>query len=248
MATSHDHRHVMLEGAFNMRDMGGVPTRDGYEVRSGRLFRSDALHGLTKVDLEQLRGFGIASVVDLRLEQEIDFLGRAKLVEFGARHIHLPLMTDDPVLPPGTPLPPNLGDLYTLMLSTWPKRFVQAVATLADQENLPAVFHCAAGKDRTGMIAALIYSVLDVDREEIIADYVLTDANMAGIYAAEEANPPPRNDDWPTPPIGYDRAEAHTIRTFLDTLDEQYGSAVNWLRLHGLPAQAIDALRRELLA
>lgn len=247
MTHGHDHRHVMLEGAFNMRDMGGIRTSDGYQVRMGRLFRSDALHGLTETDLELLGGYGFATVVDLRLEQEIAFLGKAKLLELGARHIHLPLLSDDPVLPPGTPMPPNLGDLYTLMLSTWPDRFVQAVATLADWENLPAVFHCAAGKDRTGITAAFIYSVLGVDREEIIADYVLTDANMERIIAAEAANPQPATNNRQRPPASYDRAEARTISTLLETLDEQFGSPVEWLRLNGLPDRAIDALRRELL-
>ncbi len=248
MSSPHHRRHLVLEGAFNMRDMGGVPTTDGYQVRTGRLFRADALHGLTKADLEVLRAYSITSVVDLRLQQEIAFLGQAKLVELGARHIHLPVTTEAPVVPAGTPLPPNLGELYALILTTWPDRFVRVVETLANRENLPAVFHCAAGKDRTGITAALIYSALGVDRAEIIADYVLTDANMEGIYAAEEANPPPRNDDWPVQPAGYDRAEELTIRTFLQILDDQHGSAVEWLRRNGLPDRAIDELRQELLA
>lgn len=239
-------RHMVLEGAFNMRDLGGVPTTDGYTVRTGKLFRSDALHNLTPADLQALGIYGIASVVDLRRDDEIAHLGVARLTDHGARHIHLPLMGNERLYDESEI--PAMGEIYRLIASKWPDRFVRVVEMLSRQETLPAVFHCAAGKDRTGMTAALIYSILGVEREVIIADYVLTDANMEPILELERHNAPPRPDDWVEPPASHTRAEAATISAFLDALDHEFGSPVAWLQNHGLPESAIESLRREMLA
>lgn len=247
MSTERDRRHLVLEGAFNMRDLGGVPTADGYQVKTGKLFRADALHNLTAPDLEVLGAYGIASVVDLRTDDEIGTFGKARLVEHGVRHLHIPLMGDEPLLTRDAELP-ALGEIYLMMVTKWPDRFVRAVETLSTLENMPSVFHCAAGKDRTGMTAALIYSFLGVEREVIIADYVLTDANMDRILELEKQNAPPRDDDWVEYPASHSRAEAATITTFLDALDEQFGSPVAWLHVNGLSDRSVETLRRELLA
>ncbi len=241
-----DHRrHVVLEGAFNMRDLGGIPTADGYTVRTGKLFRADALHNLTPADLQVLGIYGIASVVDLRREDEIALLGKARLTDHGARHIHMPLMGDE-ALHDETQLP-SMGEIYTMIAAKWPDRFVRVIEAIAQVENMPAVFHCAAGKDRTGMTAALIYSVLGVERVQIVADYVLTDANMDRILKAERQQAATHSAAPVEYPASYSRAEAVTISTFLQSLDDQFGSPVAWLKHHGLPDSAIESLRRELL-
>lgn len=247
MATIHDQRQLALEGAFNMRDLGHVTTADGYEVRSGKLFRADALHKLTPADLELLGAFGITAVIDLRSEHEITRTGPARLTEQGARHLHRPIMGGDPSRPERENMPANLGHMYTLMAKHSADRFVEAMETLSSVDNMPAVFHCAAGKDRTGITAALIYSVLNVDRETIIADYVLTDANMVRMRAQLMEAQPELAAQAGKYPESFMRAEDATIRTFLGELDEEFGSPVEWLRFSGLNETSIDTLRRELL-
>lgn len=240
-------RHIALEGAYNVRDLGGVPTADGYQVRNGKLFRADALHKLTPADLELLGAFGIATVVDLRSEKEITDTGVARITEQGARHIHLPIMGGDPTEPNIEDVPPTLGHHYTIMATNFPDRFVTTVETLASTRNLPAVFHCAAGKDRTGITAALIYSILGVDRETIIADYVLTDANMQRMREQLMAAQPQPAEETRSYPESYMRAEDTTIRIFLGELDAQFGSPVDWLKQNGLRESSVETLRSELL-
>lgn len=246
MSQLSEKRQLILEGAFNMRDLGHVATADGYEVRGGKLFRADALHNLTATDLETLGAFGIAAIIDLRSEAELTSTGPARLTEQGARHIHKPLMGGDPAKPDNQEEPGSLGHLYTLMAKHGPNRFVDTVETLATIENMPAVFHCAAGKDRTGITAALIYSILGVDRETIIADYVLTDANMTRMMEQLMAGRPEMVRDNPYPE-GYMRAEDATIRTFLSEMDEEFGSPTEWLLTNGLRESSIETLRKELL-
>lgn len=247
MSTIQEKRQLALEGAFNVRDLGHVTTADGYEVRNGKLFRADALHNLTATDLELLGGLGIAAVVDLRSDNEIANAGPARLTEQGARHIHKPIMGSDPAKPDRENMPESLGHLYTLMAKHGASRFVDTVETLATIENMPAVFHCAAGKDRTGITAALIYSILGVDREAIIADYVLTDANMQRMRAQLMEGRPEAAAQAGKYPESYLRAEDATIRTFLGELDEEFESPVEWLLTSGLREASIETLRKELL-
>lgn len=247
MSTINDRRQLALEGAFNMRDLGHVSTEDGYEVRNGKLFRADALHKLTPADLELLGKLGIQAIIDLRSENEIASTGPARLTEQGARHIHKPIMGGDPARPDRDNMPESLGHLYTLMAKHGADRFVDTVETLATIENIPAVFHCAAGKDRTGITAALIYSILKVDRETIIADYVITDANMVRMRAQLMEGQPELANQTREYPESYMRAEDSTIRTFLRELDEEFGSPVEWLLKSGLQKSSIETLRRELL-
>ena len=248
MSSNHDRRHLILEGAYNMRDLGHVSTTDGYKVRSGKLFRSDALHGLTSADLEQLGVLGIASVIDLRADEEITQMGKARLTDHGARHIHRPLVSRDPVVPTSSDFPENMGELYVTLALNGPDRFVRALEAIAMLENMPAVFHCAAGKDRTGMVTALLYSILGVAEDVIVADYVLTDANMDRFLAAEKQRGELPPDDLPAVPASYARAEALTITTFLNGLNEQFGSPVEWLKQHGIDDRLIEQFRREMLA
>lgn len=248
MSMLQDQRQLALEGAFNVRDLGHVTTEDGHEIRNGKLFRADALHKLTSSDLELLGGLGIATVVDLRSENEIANTGPARLTEQGARHIHMPIFGSDPARPDRVNMPESLGHLYTLMAKHGADRFVDVVETLATIENMPAVFHCAAGKDRTGITAALIYSVLGVDRETIITDYVLTDANMQRMRAQLMESRPEAAAQAGKYPESYMRAEDATIRTFLAELDEEFGSPVDWLLTSGLRNSSIETLRSKLLA
>ncbi|MCO5214969.1 MAG: tyrosine-protein phosphatase [Thermomicrobiales bacterium] len=239
-------RIIELEGAFNVRDLGGLPTTDGYEVRYGKLFRSDALGRLTDQDMALMERYGISTVLDLRTDDEIAEHGVARLIDNGARHVHIRLMEQDP----GEPLPSHpsrtLGELYSYMARKGPDKFVETITFLGETGNMPAVFHCAAGKDRTGITAALVYSVLGVDREDIIRDYVITEEAMQRVIArlslSEQAREGTRQVH-----SSYLHAEDETLRTFLTWLDEAYGSPVQWLLDSGMQTNVIDNLKREML-
>jgi protein-tyrosine phosphatase len=232
--TAHEARFVHLDGAHNFRDLGGLPTIDGGETRSGVIFRSDALHHLEPTDVERLLELGMRTVIDLRSSVELERTGRGPLAATPVGWVHAPLSHGAA----GAPLPPALaeGDLgrhYVESLAERTKTLAQVIAHLATPEHVPAVFHCTAGKDRTGMVAALVLSLVGVPDDVIVEDYTLTDERMVLVMERIRAS-----GDFPEPvaPVAarVARAEAASMVTFLDALRRTYGGAVGWARSAGM--------------
>lgn len=181
-------RHIPLQGASNFRDFGGYLTADGRRVARGRLFRSDRLSDLTDGDCEALAAYGIRFVYDLRRASELEAYPTRWPGEAAPELIHSPMFPDGEhqnVLQRaglgGTAPDAELArqvmremnvrmvtDAYSL--TTLSRIF----ARLAGGDAFPALFHCAAGKDRTGVTCALILSSLGVSREDVVADFMLT--------------------------------------------------------------------------
>jgi protein-tyrosine phosphatase len=195
-----------LEKATNARDLGGYPTRDGRVVRSGLLFRSNALNRLSDADVEAVGKLGLACVIDFRHQQEIDMVGADRLPSPAPRTVHLPLFDPDhdvftavsAVLKgqAGVEAIAHLREdaatggaavmmveLYRRFVSNAESRatFAEAMRLIATPDALPLLFHCTAGKDRTGWLAATVLTTLDVARNTILADYLrTTELNLGG--------------------------------------------------------------------
>lgn len=177
-----ERRHIPLEGNLNLRDLGGYQSGDGRRVRTGCLFRSDELHRLTDADLEVLRDLGIRVVVDLRNEQEravrpsrlphgVDVRERTSPWSGGD------LRTTEELIVAGE-LPVRDDDIFAGIYVDLLERLtpeLRAILELAvDAPTRPLLFHCAAGKDRTGIAAAVLLGVLGVTDDAILDDYELT--------------------------------------------------------------------------
>jgi protein-tyrosine phosphatase len=248
--TSHEHRFVPLDGAFNFRDLGGLPTRDGGTTRTGMMFRSDALHHLVPADVERLTELGMRTVIDLRSVVELDRTGRGPLEDTEMQWMHAPLSHGDAAT--GNVLPPALvdGDLgrhYVNSLAERTETLAAVIEHLASPDNLPAVFHCTAGKDRTGMVAALVLSLVGVPDEVIVHDYTLTDDRM--VFVMERIR---SSGDFPEPvtPLleRVGRAEASSMETFLAAVHGTHGDAAGWARDAGLCDEAIASLHSVLVS
>jgi protein-tyrosine phosphatase len=243
-----DPRFVDLRGAFNFRDLGGLPTLDGAQTRHGVLFRSDALHHLERSDLDRLAALGIMAVVDLRSPAEVENHGRGLLAEESIGWFHLPLGdVGAPGYAPSAAL--AAGDLGQHYIETLPERsdqLVRVIEHLADPASLPAVFHCTAGKDRTGMVAALVLEIVGVGADAIIADYTLTDPVMPQIVQRFVA-PDPSSETGEVEMIPMMRAEASSMERFLAALERDYGGAEGWARASGVSEGAIVRLRELLV-
>ena len=178
-------RKLVFEGCFNFRDLGGYPTADGRRTRWRRLFRADGLGRLTESDFASLASLGIVTVIDLRTLLEADTQGRFRTDLDGVSYHHLPL-TDTL---PGEEETPDwdrasfVSDRYLAMLAEGTTTVRSALGLLADPRNQPAVFHCSVGKDRTGVLAALVLGFLGVPDEIIVDDYALSYAAMLEILA-----------------------------------------------------------------
>jgi protein-tyrosine phosphatase len=241
-------RLLPLVGACNFRDLGGYPTRDGRFTRWGTLFRSDTLHELTADDLEVLRQIGLNSVIDLRTAAELERTGRGPLAEESIGYLHASVLREEGGESSATPAPAgdDLAERYFWYLDVGRDAFVQALSLVADPAHQPLVFHCAAGKDRTGVLAALILDILGVERSAIAADYALTATRMELIVNRLRRDPVwgPHVADIPAPHI---LVEAATMERFLALLDQRCGGARGWALEAGVPAESLDEMSAHLI-
>ena len=234
---------IPLTGAVNFRDLGGHPTPDG-TVRTGRVFRSDSLAYLESEEAEWLVSeLGIGVVLDLRSEQEVEELPLTAVEAAGITIRRVPLLdglhaSDETFEWQEL----TLVGLYQLMLDRCGDGFVEATRLVADSAHHPMVFMCAAGKDRTGVLAALVLSTLGVDDDVIALDYARTAAvidvirsRLAGRETSREV------------PEKFLAVEAATMRELLDGLREEHGSVTSYLHARGLEPEVVDALRADLV-
>jgi protein-tyrosine phosphatase len=239
-------RHVDLEGCHNFRDLGGYPTREGGRVRWRVLFRSDALHHLTPADVARLRGeIGLGHVVDLRSSGEIAIDGSGRLAAENVRIHHLPLFDGHGTASADLGASITLSDRYFLMTEHAKGPIARVIQTLAEAEA-PAVYHCAAGKDRTGVVSAVLLGLLGVADEIIVADYAATKQNLDAIVARLMASEGYQGMLENLPPDTL-HAEPETMISLLARVREKYGSMHGYARAIGIPDAAVARLERRLL-
>ncbi|MGY1809520.1 tyrosine-protein phosphatase [Blastococcus sp. SYSU D00669] len=243
-------RALVVDGLLNVRDLGGLTTGDGRRVRRGRVVRSDNLRGLTDDGAVALvRDLAPRLVVDLRTEQECAREGRGLAEVPDVRYVNLPLQPKAALSPEqvAAGLATNLVDDYVLQLRDNGELLLAAVELLAAEGALPAVVHCTAGKDRTGVLVALLLELLGVEREQVVADYAATTANMPAILARIRSSPFFRGNGLAAAPEWIFGSEPGTMRAFLARLDDEFGGVERWAVGAGLPAGAVQRLRAELL-
>ena len=228
-------RLLPLVGASNFRDLGGYPTTDGGMTRWGQLFRSDTLHELTEADLEVLREVGLASVIDLRTATELGRSGRGLLGEETVAYLHASVLQEEGGESVAIPAPSDddPAERYLWYLEVGRGALRDALGMVADPRNRPLVFHCAAGKDRTGVLAALILDILGVEHSVIVDDYAITATRMELILDRLRRDPVWGRSVAEIPP-GRVHAEATTMARFLDLLYERHGGAHAWALTAGV--------------
>ena len=239
-------RHYPFEGCFNFRDIGGYRAGDGRAIRWGRYFRAGRQDRMTSGDLTRAAKLGIKTQIDLRRPDEVRNSGRGPFEALGSRYVGLS------VLPDGSYEQLNretgtLGERYLAYFQYAPESWRGVFDLLANDASYPVILHCTAGKDRTGVITALLLSILGVDRAVIEMDFGLTNRDV------------PRHVEFvargPGFPEGMTR-EAFTrsagvsenaIGVFLDGLGKQHGGPIQFLYKIGVDDAMQDAIRRNLL-
>jgi len=250
--TLFDERRVTLETCQNFRDLGGYETSDGRTVRWNRLYRADTLHRLTPADMATLVDLGLRTVIDLRASDELERHGRVRVAEHDIAYHHLAMI--DEVMGPGRPVllspdeePPPAGVFYLRMLEHARPVVRTALGLLAGPDSLPAVFHCTAGKDRTGILAAVVLGLLGVPEATIVADYVATEEARAEREAFLAVHDPEYLARLEAMPAASRDARAETMHLFLDGLAEQHGSADALAAWIGVGDDVVGRLRGALL-
>jgi protein-tyrosine phosphatase len=248
---------LQLDGAMNCRDLGGYPTPEGKTVRTGALFRSDRLSELTEDDLEELSSYGIRTVVDFRTEAEA---GRDRTRLWASVTTHAPLPIGDEIAQQHDFLErlklgevtevthDDVAESYREILDDHHHQY-QAFMTLAtDVDHLPLLFHCTAGKDRTGVAAAIILEACGVERVTVLDDYELTN-ELRAHRRIEQLRPSLEE-------AGVDveavrpalSAPRPAMELALEHLDTAHGGAVGYIvNTLGLGHDGVETLRANLL-
>jgi len=249
--TSDGQRWVELAGADNIRDLGGLPVTGGGRTRFHRLLRSGTLQDLTADDITHLvKDLGIRTVVDLRLGDEAEREGSALRAVPAVQYLSLPLFSGGNVRSDiiADAAEMDIVTHYLGLLEGSAANILAAVRVFTNPSELPAVFHCAAGKDRTGVLAAVVLDAVGVSGEAIIADYALTAHRMRQISARLLRLQTYRDMEALTRGIkGAATADEASMARFLDGLSSRYGGGAGYLAAHGLDGSELAALRSTLV-
>jgi protein-tyrosine phosphatase len=236
-------RVLEWDGCFNVRDLGGIALEDGGETRRGVFVRADSIRKLSDAGWRSLADHGVARIVDLRLPEE--------LAEDPPRHVDLEVVNISLV----GDVDPNFHDhvdeyenataywtwVYIWILENRRENIARALAALADADGI-VVFHCAGGKDRTGLVAALALRAVGVSIDEIVRDYALS----SGV-----------SQDWvDAAPDEHERARRvlltstppEAMRRALEHLEHEYGGVGGYLRVAVLDDEQVERLRARLVA
>lgn len=240
-------RVIPLEGTTNVRDLGGWPTRDARRVKFGQVFRAARLARITEADTRVLKSLGVRTVVDLRGADE-----RVKVpnVEHGFTEVSLAI---EPSIGPrlremaekreGTAeeMRAMMARAYAAYAIEWSAQYRALFTLLLTDQRMPLLFHCTAGKDRTGFGAALILAALGVREEAIREDYLATERLWVPDEEASHTLPPE---------VGQVLLSVHTslLGAAFDAIHQWHGTLESYLRDRlGLDAARLEALRARLL-
>ena len=236
---------IPVPGTYNFRDVGGLPARDGV-VRRGALFRSDGLHRLGDDGREALRRLDVGMIIDLRDENEARLMPD-DLDGLDVEVHRLPVFEGSGASQGERGI--SLEALYHRIVTRHSPILVDALRALPSAGDRAVVVHCTAGKDRTGMVVAMALLGAGVDRESVIADYVLTESHLAGEWLEEMVALIGRYGVPDTPALrtlmGGSPREA--LESALDEVERQHGSAREYLLASGLERQELVALETWLI-
>ncbi|MCY4528112.1 MAG: tyrosine-protein phosphatase [Chloroflexi bacterium] len=254
-------RHLDLEGAYNLRDIGGYETADGRMIRPRTLFRSDSLHNLTPDSQRTLVSEGLRTVVDLRVTDSVTqnpnvFVGSS---EVDYRWVNV--MGDEPLVEVSDINVSALGpdrppDIYAAILDVRREWMGKVVKLLAAPGTLPALYHCNSGRDRAGLVTMLLMSIAGVPPETIVEDYSSSATYLWRRIPDRAAGKRLRLD-----PEGFDASEEfqqafeterniappHAMRTSIEHLDREYGGVVTYLTGAGVTEEELERLRTAMV-
>ena len=235
---------VAIEGSLNLRDLGGMPIRNGKIFPYKRFLRSGSLTECPPDILDQLIDYGVTTVIDLRSKAEVAHYGNPAIDDERFDFYNIPLFLGDPDSETDSTMEflktHYLGDFYIQVLEGLGTYVVDVLNTISRAPGC-ALFHCAHGKDRTGIICAFIYLLAGAEREDIIRNYE---------YSYEYSK-------WFFDPLIENREPAlkHTLRSdrinmeiMLDYLDRNYdGDICRYLKANGMTDEEIAILRSTFL-
>ena len=234
-------RRVPLQGALNVRSLGALRGRNG-PIPAGAFVRAADLNRLTAADRDLLAARGVALDLDLRTAEEAGSAVDPLASDDRFRYVRISLLGREKL--DLADLPDSLGPMYVESLAVNPTQFRQVFEAIAAQPDGTVLFHCTAGKDRTGMIAAMLLSLAGVPRSEIVHNYTISAHYLGptltqGPQMTEMARRNPKI-------VALMGSPAEAIESFLDALDRRHGGARAYLRTIGVSDADVGQLMARL--
>jgi protein-tyrosine phosphatase len=240
-------RNLDWPGCLNVRDLGGHRTVDGGETRFGEIIRADSLRQLDCAGWQALRDCGVRTIVDLRGDHER--LADAAL-DVPIRVVHTPFTADYAdewaKLQPEFESVTDGQEVYLVVLERFSRSVGRSLRAVARAEKGAVVIHCVGGKDRTGLVAALLLHIAGVGKTEIAADYALSEVRLRPRELERLARA--ENDEERRIVRERSRTPAEAMLGVFDALDRRYGSVENYLRAAGATDADFERIRERLLA
>lgn len=246
--TSHE-RHIRLDGAHNVRDLGGYATASGGMVPWRTFLRADALHELSPADIEALLALGLSTVIDLRSDAELAQQPSTFAAREGVRYHHISLF--DGLAPADAMLASSesfdLGVRYIAAIDTCRPALLKVAEAIAEADDGVVLFNCTAGKDRTGIVAALLLSLAGVSAEDIAEDYGLTATIGAVLITKLRARVLSRGLDEAQTSILLS-SEPAAMRAFLRHVEQKHGGFRRYLLGTDVESPSVLAIEKRLFA
>ena len=227
-------RRIRLAKMANLRDLGGYEAQNGAVTAWGRLYRSDLPADLGEQEVRQIQEMGITTVIDLRSEQERSCHPNSLQGIQGIAYCPISVFGDGR-LPEGQE---SAADTY-LEIAMGKEAMFRVFQTILQAQGA-ALFHCTAGKDRTGVTAALLFSLAGVSKQDIVADYILT-----GVYLKEKLEEFCR--EYPEIPLHWLMPQAEYIETFLEKMAERFPTPEEYFYELGFTEQETKRLKEKIL-
>jgi protein-tyrosine phosphatase len=236
-------RHIEFEACFNFRDLGGYRTAGGQQVRRDRLFRSADLSIMTPSDIARARDeIGLATVLDLRASTQAH-RRRRSLTEPPTKYLNVPLISPEADKEYVARFAEE--NSFRILLDASIPQLPDIFRILADEDVYPLVFHCVAGKDRSGIVAALVLSALGVDEQQVVDDYAQSGQHLKALVAYVRSLGAGAMID--KAPDGYFDSPAEVMRSLLAGLHAEHGSTLRFLESIGVRPQDVEAIKECLL-
>ena len=227
-------RQIVLEGAQNVRDMGGYKAENGKITKWRKFIRADGLERLSRSDIKKLLDYGLSIDIDLRSDMEyeswVDVLQHCREVDY----YQVQLLKDLRISFD------SLGGIYVNTADSCQKGFYKVFKIMADNPEKTILFHCAAGKDRTGMTAALLLMLAGVSKEDIITNYTVTTENLYSVLERFSNE----NDENLKDYLG---SEGEYIERFVNHIEKKYHGAESYMKKLGLKESEIKTLKESFL-
>lgn len=242
----NDRSVAFATGAFNVRDLGGLSVVSGGYVRRGCVYRADGLHRLPVAELQRLAAMGVRTVVDLRTTGEL--AKDASICADGILVVHLPVLREvwtDSVLTPGETADPVafLLGRYLEMLDQGREAIAAVFELLASATRRPLAFHCSAGKDRTGVVAALVLALLGVADDDIADDYAASAEAMEKLADWMRENRPEAAASLALEPSAIASCPAEVMHAVLHEVRSTWASTEGYLRSIGVSDETMSSVR-----